>query len=320
LRSFRSFLLASLLCATGFAQTPSATLAETSGAKASFEQGMEAYRNGRYRAAIEHFQEADRLAPSPRLSFNVARAYEEMEDGPHALAAYRDYLRRLPSAENAAETSIRISELELDLQKTGVQQLSVIATPAGATVIIDDVSRGVSPWTGELSPGSHRLQLRLRGYSDFSQSFELPARHAIDLVPSLVPLASPPAPHVEPLPPAPLAVHDSPGPRWWTWTLFGGSAALLLGSGALELSRRSYEHSANNNRVQIPSSEAYDTMTSRMIAARVLLGAGVLMGAAGGVSLYFDLRGSRRSADTASTRWSLACGADECLALAGGTW
>ncbi len=319
MRSLRSFLLASLLCATGFGQTPNATLAETSGAQASFQQGIDAYRQGRYRAAIEHFQEADRLAPSPRLSFNVARAYEEMDDAPHALAAYRDYLRRLPGAENAAETSIRISELELELQRTGVQQLSVIATPAGATVTIDDVSRGVTPWTGELSPGPHRLQLRLRGYSDFIQSFDLPARHAIDLVPVLAPLASPPAPRAAPIPPAPPAVHDAPGPRWWTWTLFGSSAALLLGSGGLELSRRSYEHSASRNPVQIPSEEAYDTMTSRMIAARVLLGAGVLVGAAGGVSLYFDLQ-PRQSADLASTRWSLACASGECLALAAGSW
>lgn len=318
MRSLRSFLLASLLCATGFGQTPNATLAETSGAQASFQQGMTAYREGRYRAAIEHFQEADRLAPSPRLSFNVARAYEEMEDGPHALAAYRDYLRRLPGAENAAETSIRISELELDLQKTGVQQLSVLATP-GATVIIDDVSRGVAPWTGELSPGPHRLQLRLRGFSDFTQAFDLPARHAIDLVPVLVPLASAPAPRTEPPAPAPPVAQDAPEPRWWTWTLFGSSAALLLGSGALELSRRSYEQSAQRNRVQIPADEAYDTMTSRMIAARVLLGAGVLVGAAGGVTLYFDLQ-PRTRADTASTRWNLACGPRECLALAGGSW
>jgi tetratricopeptide (TPR) repeat protein len=277
---------------------------------------MEAYRQGRYRAAIEHFQEADRLAPSPRLSFNVARAYEQMDDAPHALAAYRDYLRRLPGAENAAETSIRISELELELQKSGVQQLSVIATPSGAAVVIDDISRGVAPWTGELPPGPHRLLLRLRGHSDFSQSFELPARHAIDLVPTLVALSPSPAPP----PPASFAVQDARGPHWWTWAMFGGSAALLLGSGALELSRRSYEHSASSNHEQISSGAAYHTMHSRMIAARVLLGAGMLMGAAGGVSLYFDLRPSRRSSAAASTRWSLACAAGDCLALAGGRW
>ena len=101
--------------------------------------------------------------------------------------------------------------------------------------------------------------------------------------------------------------------------MFGGSAALLLGSGALELSRRSYEHSASNTKYQIDSDQQYDTMTSRMIAARVLLGAGVLMGAVGGVSLYFDLQ-PRRRADTASTKLGLACAAGECRALAWGAW
>ena len=74
--------------------------------------GVIGLQQGQYRAAIEHFKEADRLAPSARLSFNVALVYERMSDVPNALAAYRDYLRRGPDADNTAETSQRIARLE----------------------------------------------------------------------------------------------------------------------------------------------------------------------------------------------------------------
>jgi tetratricopeptide (TPR) repeat protein len=315
LRAVCSFLLVSLLGVPAFADTPTASFAQVSGARASFEQGMAAYAQGRFRAAVEHFKEADRLAPSPRLSFNIAQAYEQMQDGPNALAAYRDYLRRSPDADNTAETSLRIAELELELQRSGVQQLSVLSTPAGATVIVDDISRGVSPWTAELPPGPHRLLLRLRGYDEYTQSFELPARHAIDLVASLTPLAAPPPPALASAPPPPAPAQGSPAPRWWTWAALGGAAALLLGSGAFELSRRSLEKDAGRpDQSQIDSGQSYAAMDRRKTTSRILLGAGVAVGAVGGVSLYFDL--VRR--DRARTTLGLGCAGSECGALVQG--
>ncbi|MEO8185409.1 MAG: PEGA domain-containing protein [Deltaproteobacteria bacterium] len=319
MRAVRSFLLVSLLCVPAVAETPTAAFAEVSGARASFEQAMAAYGQGRFRAAIEHFREADRLAPSPRLSFNIAQAYEQMQDGPNALSAYRDYLRRSPGADNSADTSVRIAELELELQRSGVQQLSVLSTPVGATVIIDDISRGVSPWTAELAPGPHLLLLRLRGHNDFRQSFELPARHAIDLVASLTPLLAPTPLAVAPRPPpAPEApVEALPTPRWWTWAAFGGAAGLLLGSGAVELSRRSLEKDAGRpNQSQIEAEQSYDAMNRRKTTSRILLGTGVAFGALGGVSLYFDL--ARH--DRARTTLGLGCAGSECRALARGCW
>jgi len=355
---------------------------------------MDAYRRGHFRAAIEHFKEADRLAPSPRLSFNVALSYERMADAPNALAAYRDYLRRAPEAANVQTTSVRIAELELELQKSGVQQLSVLSHPAGANVLIDDLSRGVTPWTGELPPGPHRLLLRARGYADTVRSFELPVRHAIDLIYSLEPVAGAPvgvapvagapvgdapgagapvavAPDagapvaVAPLEPAqaalvapevvapapevvapasgivtpapavvtpalppvaaattslsalPPAAQERAEVRWWTWAVLGGSAGALIGAGAFELSRRHLETELDGGTdlVQPDVPDAYDTMLSRRTASRVFLGTGLVLGALGGVSLYFDLRRKEGGTDV-----GIACAAGECTAFTRGYW
>ena len=52
-------------------------------------------------------------------------------------------------------------------QSTG--SLSVATSPAGATIVIDGVQRGVSPATiPGLSAGSHTLLVKMTGYADFT--------------------------------------------------------------------------------------------------------------------------------------------------------
>jgi tetratricopeptide (TPR) repeat protein len=309
-----SVCIPSLVCPPSFAQTPDVVNDE---ARTSFASGMEAFQQGRFRAAVEYFKEADRLAPSARLSFNIALTYERMGDAPNALAAYRDYLRRAPHAENARETSVRISELELELQKSGVQQLSVLSTPTGATVLVDDISRGVTPWTGEMPPGAHRLTLRSRGYDDLHQDFDLSPRHSVDLAYQLhltEPHIPPPTGSLALATPSP---EPAPGVEWWTWAAFGGSAALLLGSGAFELSRRHLESDLKGStEPQVDSKGTYDQMTSRKTTARVLLGSGAALGVLGGVSLYLDL--TRKASN--GTTLGLACAGGDCQAVARGFW
>jgi tetratricopeptide (TPR) repeat protein len=314
-----------LLCAPSFAQTPPASAAVSAQARASFARGMEAYDHGHFRAAIEHFKEADRLAPSPRLSFNIALAYERMDDVPNALAAYRDFLRRAPEVENVQPTSVRVAELELELQKSGVQQLTVLSDPNGATVLIDDLSRGVTPWTGELPPGPHRLTLRARGYRDLAHDFVLPARHAIDLsfplelAPAPLPASTvaAPAPVVPAasVPPVePVSIAPEPAVQWWTWTAFGASAAALIGAGAFELSRRHLESEANHAN-QPDTLDTWDEMLEQRTLSRVFLGTGLALGALGGVSLFLDLQRGE-----ASPEIGLACAPSQCGAFAQGSW
>jgi hypothetical protein len=150
-----------------------------------------------------------------------------------------------------------------------------------------------------------------------AQAFDLPARHAIDLTPTLKPMASQVAPPLlAPPAPPPAQAQVAPAPRWWTWAAFGGSAAFLLGSGALELSRRSLEKEAGRADTQPDADQKYDAMLGRQTAARVTLGVGLALGAVGGVSLYLDLQRRGRG----ETAVGLACAGGECQALARGHW
>jgi tetratricopeptide (TPR) repeat protein len=297
-------------------------------AEARYEAGVTAYEQGRYRDAVERFKEADELAPSPLLSFNIAKVYERMADDRNALAAYRTYLRRLPEAENRAAVLERIGALERALQADGVQQLTVISNPAGATVSIDNVNRGVTPWTGELIPGPHSLIVRLDGHRESVSEIDLPADHAIDIQTSLVPGADAPVTAPEPTeiesppigtpaPPEPLAPAAELGPsapRWWTWAMFGGSAAAFVGAGAFELSRGRLEDEARDEEVQIVYGQKVEAMEDRQAVARVFFGVGIVAAIAGGVSLYFDVR----NADAGPGPVAFDCGPAGCALTAGG--
>ena len=98
--------------------------------------------------------------------------------------------------------------------------------------------------------------------------------------------------------------------------MFGGSAALLLGSGAVELARRGLQDKAHDTHVQIDYQREYDDVQSRRDTARVLLGLGALCGIAGGVSLYFDVR----RADAAAGGVAIACGPGACGVQASQQW
>src|SRR5262245_57031228 len=63
-------------------------------ARQLFLQGVAAYKAGRYYEAVEIFLQTQRIYPDTQLSFNVARAYENLGDVGAALRYYRDYLRQ----------------------------------------------------------------------------------------------------------------------------------------------------------------------------------------------------------------------------------
>jgi len=250
-------------------------------AKAKYEEGVEAYRAARYVDAVRLFLEADATSPSAALSYNIARAYEKLSDDAQTLRWYRNYLRLSPDAKNASEVDGYVRSLSAALAKRGIQQLTVLTSPPGATVAIDGTPLGVSPLTVELRPGRHGALVSRRGFADVNGNFTLPQATPLDLVVNLRVAGNGER----------TADTNRGAPRRFGIVpyLTLGAAAVCLGSaGIFELSRRSAQNSARDERVQVDYEHDIDAMNSRQTTARVLLGVGSALAVTGAALLVFN--------------------------------
>jgi tetratricopeptide (TPR) repeat protein len=253
-------------------------------AKSKFEAGVAAFGEHRYADAVQAFLQADALAPSAALSFNIARAFEHLNNPAAALRWYRDYLRRNPQATNLVEVQARVSEHAAELAARGVQQLTVLSTPDGAALSVDERAVGPTPITFELAPGRHRLSVRLPGYAEQSADVVVDLHTPEDVTLRLTPARSSPAPvaaadATRPAQATPANHRTSPsaGERRFgpvaPWIVVGAGAASLLGAVGFELARRSAE-SAAESAPQLEYQDHFDAMHGRQTAARVLLAVG----------------------------------------------
>jgi tetratricopeptide (TPR) repeat protein len=312
----RSSCLALLLALTIGHEALAADAPASPAARQRYQRAAQAYNDGRFKDAIDLFLDAARIAPNPAYAYNIGLAYEQLSDAPNALRWFREYLRALPDAPDRAEIEPRIAAAEKHLRELGIQQVTVISAPEGATLTLDGRRVGVTPWTGELSPGRHRAALEMRGYADTETAFELSADHAED-VSMTMPRDGRDA-GATPLAPAPLAATTrSPAEdKAWldrvaplTWATLGvGPAGLAIAAG-FEAARSSAEDDARASRTNLVGHDAYETAKSRETAARIAVGVGGALIAVGGVLLYFDLSGVREGRNTAL---GLGCGGGLC--------
>ncbi|MEI9938328.1 MAG: PEGA domain-containing protein [Pseudomonadota bacterium] len=251
-------------------------------ARLLFEKGVTAYREGRFYDAVDIFLETNRLYPDPKLSFNVGKSFEGLGNQPGALRYYREYLRRLPEAPDAHDVESHVHQLEQALSQKGLQQLTVLSTPDGATVKLDGQPVGITPWTGESFAGKHRIVLEAAGYQRNESVIELDPHRARDFNIELqkapdkpdadLPAKNPPA-HVE--------------PKLSAFTL----ATLATGIGLLGTALIAQVASSSNS-----------TGISRTSA--FFAGAGTGVTVVGGLMLYFDLSPSKTGAPSSGVTWN----------------
>lgn len=256
--------------------------ADAERAKQYYELGAEAFTAQRNADAIRYFGLAAQIVPSSKLRYNIALAYDEMGDTGRALAEYRAYLRQEAGSELLEDVQRRVHQLEARLAVLGVQQLSVLSSPAGATVRVDEQAVGVTPWSGELVPGRHRVTVELARHQTRSTDIELPAGRATDLRLELS--AEPERPD------------EQRGARAWrritplTWTFLGVGVGAISGGVAFELSRADSSERAGRASASADAAEARGAADAKQMASLTLLGFGSAFLIGGGILMAVDLR------------------------------
>lgn len=322
----KAFLLAVLVPCLLVSGAAHADAGDVARAKQTFAMGAQAYREARYKDAIELFLQANKLDPHPELIYNVGQAYEKLGDVSNALRSYREFLRLAPGATDRATIEVSIKNLEGRLRERGVQQVSIFSTPAGATVMLDNKSVGATPWTGEIAPGKHVVILRATGFPDTAKEFVLLSDRAMDLDIALAAGGSSGATTFVPKPGDPTQQPPPPPPpepakrRVAPWTI-AALAVGVVGFGAaigLEVARAGAESDAEADPTQVGYRAKYDSMVSRQTAARVLVGIGAAATVAGGVLLVLDLRAPSKDTAADPPKAALGCHVGTCGAFVTG--
>jgi hypothetical protein len=296
-----------LFAGTGAAQSERADTQQStrSAAQKLYREGVRAYGRGDYLHAIERFNAADRVQPSAAFSFNIAKAYDALNDTSRALSAYRAYLRRSETPADAEGVQASIDALAAKLASDGVQQVTVLSAPDGANAFLDSEPLGKTPATVDVTPGKHEVTLRLPGYESVSTEVDVARDKPLDVGFALI-AADPAQASLQQLGAAPARVvasqastttHNGGGVtaasetrpnqtlRTVGFATLGAGVAALGTALAFEILRSNADDAAKSERQQIRLADDIDSMHSRQTLARVFVGAGGSLAAVGGVLL-----------------------------------
>lgn len=110
-------LLAALVSspATLAAQAPGVDARIDEEARLLFNAATSALNDGRFSVALERFREAYELSHRPVLLYNIGLTADRMRLDDEALAAFEEYLARVPDAENRREVEGRVAALRAAL-------------------------------------------------------------------------------------------------------------------------------------------------------------------------------------------------------------
>jgi hypothetical protein len=136
--------------------TSAARAEDTDPARPLFQKGVTAFQSGHYAAALEHFRAADAARHSPSITYNIARALEQLERPQAAVNAYEAFLAEV-GAENELTAAATLAIAQIKAKST---RLRIESTPPGATVTLDgDVLPDRTPVSVLVARGRHELVL-----------------------------------------------------------------------------------------------------------------------------------------------------------------
>ncbi|MEZ4338191.1 MAG: TonB-dependent receptor [Sandaracinaceae bacterium] len=151
-----------------------------------FELGVEAQQRNDYRRALEHYLHSNRLAYNKNVVFNIARCYELLDRYAEAHRYYSDYLD-----EELGEEDRQVATAARDRVGRHVALLEITSTPPGASIYLGRVelgTRGVTPRTLAVEPGTVRVVVEREGYEGASAEVEARRGETSPVQLSLVPI------------------------------------------------------------------------------------------------------------------------------------
>lgn len=113
------------------------------------------YAAGRYEAAAREFFLEQRLAPNPRVTYNIALCFDQLGQDEQAFFHFREYLAADENDERRAFALRAVERL-----KPRIARVRVISDPPGAQVFVDlkeHGSYGTTPLELPLAAGPHTL-------------------------------------------------------------------------------------------------------------------------------------------------------------------
>lgn len=158
-------------------------------AELQFQLGLRAYKARDLDQALEHLLASNRLVPNANVVFNLGRVHEARGDLASAWRYYDRYVEVERDPVARAEAEVAMARIEPD-----VARVRVDSDPPGARVYLERVdlgSRGVTPVTLALPPGTHTLLVATDGADPVVRDVALPAGQLTELT---VPLERAPEP------------------------------------------------------------------------------------------------------------------------------
>ena len=185
---FVAFAAASLVAAPGGARAhqheANATRDE---ARARYRIGVELYGQASYAAALEAFEQAYAIHPTPGLLFNLGQAHYQLGHHAKALRALRTYLGTAEpiAEERRADVLEQLADLRL---RTG--EIAIFVGVAGATISIDGDVVAVSPRTEPIlvDAGSHRVAVAHADYVTTAREVDVQGGEVSSVRLQLIPL------------------------------------------------------------------------------------------------------------------------------------
>jgi len=148
------------------------------------QQGVRAFREGRFRDAIRFFDEASRLGGPSSEIWNVARCYQRLDEPQDAARTLERYLEQtdlMPS--ERAEADRELQEI-----RRRPSQMSIDSDPAGATATVDGKPSGAPTPVGvDIAPGPHHIRIERAGFHPYETDVEASFGRAILVTTKLVP-------------------------------------------------------------------------------------------------------------------------------------